>query len=84
MMEWKQFGKDFKNFGLDYGNPDFVKYAGSYGTIGHRVKSTDQLTEFLETSINCDGVHIREAPVDYSENKQDLIEEFKSKSCIVP
>jgi acetolactate synthase-1/2/3 large subunit len=29
MIKWKQENMGFKNFGLDYGNPDFVKYAES-------------------------------------------------------
>ena len=30
MIKWKQEGMGFDNFGLDYKNPDFVKYAESY------------------------------------------------------
>ena len=29
----------FADWGLTYGNPDFVKYAESYGAHGHRVES---------------------------------------------
>ena len=38
MIKWKQSHLGFENFGLDYGNPDFVKYAESYGAVGHRVE----------------------------------------------
>ena len=31
----------FEDFGLTYGNPDFVKYAESYGARGHRVESAE-------------------------------------------
>ena len=34
MIKWKQEGVGFDSFGLDYNNPDFVKYAESYGEIG--------------------------------------------------
>ena len=27
MIKWKQEGEGFANFGLDFGNPDFVEYA---------------------------------------------------------
>jgi TPP-dependent trihydroxycyclohexane-1,2-dione (THcHDO) dehydratase len=37
MIRWKQANMGFADFGLTYGNPDFVKYAESYGGIGHRV-----------------------------------------------
>ena len=31
MIRWKQYGEDLPDFGLEFGNPDFVKYAESYG-----------------------------------------------------
>ncbi len=31
MIRWKQAADDFPDFGLTFGNPDFVKYAESYG-----------------------------------------------------
>ena len=37
MIRWKQANMGFTDFGLTYGNPDFVKYAESYGANGHRV-----------------------------------------------
>ena len=81
MIKWKQTGKGFKNFGLDYGNPDFVQYAKSYGAEGHRVESSKELEVFLETHLDIDGVHVIEVPVDYSENERVLIEELNTKTC---
>ena len=37
MIRWKQAVDDFPDFGLTFGNPDFVKYAESYGAKGWRV-----------------------------------------------
>ena len=31
MIKWKQADMGLADFGLDYGNPDFVRYAESYG-----------------------------------------------------
>ncbi len=31
MIRWKQANMGFEDLGLTYGNPDFVKYAESYG-----------------------------------------------------
>ncbi len=81
MIKWKQSGKGFDDFGLDYGNPDFVKYAESYGAEGHRVQSSDELIRFLETHLNIDGVHVIEVPIDYSENEQRLIKDLNTKTC---
>ncbi|MEK9628727.1 MAG: acetolactate synthase large subunit [Nitrospinota bacterium] len=83
MIKWKQAGMGFQDFGLDYGNPDFVKYAESYGAKGHRVESSEHLTTLLDECLNGPGVHLIEVPVDYSENERVLIEELKSKTCIL-
>lgn len=83
MIKWKQAGMGFQDFGLDYGNPDFVKYAESYGAHGHRVQSSDHLSSLLNECVNGSGVHLIEVPVDYSENEKVLIEELKSKTCIL-
>ncbi|MGB0910756.1 MAG: acetolactate synthase large subunit [Nitrospirales bacterium] len=83
MIKWKQAGMGFQNFGLDYGNPDFVKYAQSYGAHGHRVEQSDQLSTLLQSCLVSPGVHLIEVPVDYSENEQVLIEELNAKTCIL-
>ena len=63
----------FPNWGLDYGNPDFVTYAESYGAHGHRIGSTEELLTTLKSCLDTKGVHLVEVPVDYSGNK-DLLE----------
>jgi len=40
LIKWKQASMKFANYGLDYGNPDFVAYAEAYGAKGWRVGST--------------------------------------------
>ena len=81
MIKWKQAGMGFDNWGLDYGNPDFVKYAESYGAIGHRVNAINELSSTLDKSLNEDGVHLIEVPVDYSENEKVLIKELNERTC---
>ena len=83
MIKWKQAGMGFEDFGLDYGNPDFVKYAESYGAHGHRLESTEQLSVLLKNCLDAPGVHLFEVPVDYSENERVLIEELNAKTCIL-
>ncbi|MEM9753294.1 MAG: acetolactate synthase large subunit [Planctomycetota bacterium] len=82
MIQWKQAGMGFDNFGLDYGNPDFVKYAESYGAIGHRVESAEQLKPMLERCHNEPGVHVIDLPVDYSDNDPVLNHQGKWKSWV--
>lgn len=80
MIKWKQANMGFDDFGLDYGNPDFVLYARSYGAQGHRLESTASLTALLEECFNTPGVHLIDVPVDYSDNDRILNHEIKQKS----
>jgi acetolactate synthase-1/2/3 large subunit len=70
----------FKDWGLTYGNPDFVKYAESYGAHGHRITSAAHLTETLKHCLDTPGVHLIDCPVDYSENDQILNKDIKDLS----
>jgi acetolactate synthase I/II/III large subunit len=40
-VQWKQRDRNLGEFGLAFGNPDFVKYAEAYGARGHRLKNAD-------------------------------------------
>jgi len=82
MIKWKQANMGFDDFGLDYGNPDFVKYAESYGAIGHRVESSEGFLPLLEECHNTPGVHLIDCPVDYSDNDRILNKELKSRSTL--
>lgn len=83
MIKWKQDAMGFGDFGLDFGNPDFVKYAESYGANGYRVESTESFLPLLKKCTQTPGVHVIELPVEYSENAKVLTEELKHKACIV-
>ncbi len=81
MIRWKQANMGFKDFGLTFGNPDFVKYADSYGAKGHRVTSADHLAKLLDQCLSSPGVHLVDCPVDYSENDRILNREIKELSA---
>ena len=81
MIRWKQANMGFKDWGLTYGNPDFVKYAESYGANGYRVESSTHLTELLKHCRDTPGVHLIECPVDYSENDSILNHQIKELSA---
>jgi acetolactate synthase-1/2/3 large subunit len=83
MIKWKQKARDFGDYGLDFKNPNFVKYAESYGAHGHVLKSTDELKTLLKQCLNSKGIHIIDVPVDYSENEKVLIEELQEKVCLL-
>jgi acetolactate synthase-1/2/3 large subunit len=80
MIRWKQANMNFKDWGLEFGNPDFVKYAESYGAFGHRVESAEHLTRLLQHCLDTPGVHLIDCPVDYSENDQILNKDIKTLS----
>ncbi len=82
MIKWKQHGMDFPEWGLDFGNPDFVKYAESYGAKGFRVESTQQLLPLLQKCLNAPGIHIIEVPIDYSQNDTVLGDDLNQKVCV--
>jgi acetolactate synthase-1/2/3 large subunit len=80
MIKWKQAQMGFDDFALDIGNPDFVKYAESYGAVGERVTSAEELGPILKSCTEGEGVHVIEVPIDYSGNKRVLSEEIKDLS----
>ncbi len=71
----------FPSFGLDYGDPDFVEYAGSFGARGHRVERTKYLVPQRAESLGEPGLHQVDAPRDDSENEQVLTEQLKARTC---
>ncbi len=81
MIRWKQANMGFKDWGLTYGNPDFVKYAQAYGANGYRVESAAHLQELLKTCLSTPGVNLIECPVDYSDNDKILNNQIKEMSA---
>ncbi len=84
MIKWKQANMGFDDFGLDYGNPDFVEYARSYGAYGYRIAASDELVPLMETCFSTSGVHVIEVAMDYSENDRILNHEIKALSQALP
>jgi len=83
MIRWKQANMGFADWGLAYDNPDFVKYAESYGASGHRVESADAVAPLLARCLDTPGVHVIDCPVDYSENDEILNRGIATASAAV-
>ena len=81
MIRWKQAVDGFPDFGLTFGDPDFVAYARAYGAKGARVETADGLAPALEAAFAAGGVHIVACPVDYSENVRVLVDELKAHAA---
>ena len=83
MIKWKQANMNFANFGMDMGNPDFVKYAESYGARGWRPNSVKEFREMLEKSLAAPGVDLIELAIDYSDNDRVLNKEIRELSRLL-
>jgi acetolactate synthase I/II/III large subunit len=81
MIRWKQANLGFADWGLTYGNPDFVKYAESYGAHGHRVGSAAELPGILQGCLGTRGVHLVDCPIDYADNDRILNREIRQLSA---
>jgi len=79
MIRWKQAVDNFPDYGLTFGNPDFVRYAESYGAKGTRVESTEGLIPALEAAFQGGGVHLVAVPIDYTENTRVLVDELRAR-----
>lgn len=79
MIRWKQAVDAFPDFGMTFGNPDFVKYAEAYGAKGTRVGAIADLKPTLESAFTAGGVHLVVVPIDYSENERVLVEELRHR-----
>lgn len=80
LIEWKQlihFGRDSN---IDFKNPDFIKFAESFGAKGYRVKSAQDLIPTIRQAIKDNTVVIIDVPVDYRENMK-LTEALKHINC---
>jgi acetolactate synthase I/II/III large subunit len=79
MIRWKQAADQFPDFGMTFANPDFVRYAESYGARGTRVHTAEELQPALEAAFAGGGVHLVSLPIDYSENKRVLVDELRQR-----
>ncbi|NSY61811.1 acetolactate synthase large subunit [Rhizobium rhizogenes] len=83
MIRWKQAIDRLTDFGMSFGNPDFVKYAEAYGAKGTRVERIEDLETTLDNAFKGGGVHLVEVPIDYSENERVLIRELAQRLPVV-
>ncbi len=80
MIRWKQAVDGFPDFGMGFGNPDFVLYAQAYGAKGSRVTAVEELVPVLEAAFAGGGVHLVDVPIDYSENTRVLVDELRNRT----
>lgn len=76
MIKWKQEHMGYADFGLDFHNPDFPRFAEAHGAHGHRVDSASGFADLLANCLDVPGVHLMDVPVDYSQSEQILFHEI--------
>jgi acetolactate synthase-1/2/3 large subunit len=80
LITWHQMQEFGRPSHVAFRNPDFVKYAESFGAKGYRVERTEDLLPTLKRALAGDTVAIVDCPVDYSENMK-LTERLRSLEC---
>ena len=68
LIRWHQMKAFGRPSHIDFNNPDFVKYAESFGARGYRVESAQDLLPTLQHARDDNTVVIVDCAVDYEEN----------------
>jgi acetolactate synthase-1/2/3 large subunit len=68
LIKWKMDLELGTHSEVDFSNPDFVRFAQSFGAEGYRIERAEQLLPTLRRALDSDGVSVIACPVDYSEN----------------
>jgi len=68
LIKWKMELELGRSSHMSFTNPDFVKYAESFGAKGNRITAADQLLPALREALASNTVSVITCPVDYSEN----------------
>jgi len=63
---WKQDKRFGRHFGVDFGNPDFVKLAESFGIPAWRCSSAEDFPRLLQGALAKDVPSVIVVPIDYS------------------
>jgi acetolactate synthase-1/2/3 large subunit len=71
----------FRSFGLDYGNPDFARFADAHGAAGITVRKGDDLRDVLRKAFALKRVAVIECPIDYSVNYETFSKEIEDLVC---
>lgn len=68
VIRWKQMVQFGRTSSVDFGNPDLVRYASSFGAVGYRVTKPSELQPILAEALKSEVPAVIDCPVDYAEN----------------
>ncbi len=80
LIKWHQLRRFGRDTNISFSNPDFVKYAESFGAKGYKIGAADELIPTIKQAIKDKTVVIIDCPVDYSENMK-LTEKLGKLVC---
>lgn len=80
LIKWHQLRRFGRDTHIRFNNPDFVKYAQSFGAKGYRIKKPGDLIPTIEQARRDNTVVVIDCPVDYSENMK-LTEKLGKLVC---
>jgi acetolactate synthase-1/2/3 large subunit len=70
LISWKMDMEIGHNVDTRFANPDFVRYAESFGAKGYRIEAADELLPTLRTALADNTVSVIACPVDYTANTE--------------
>jgi acetolactate synthase-1/2/3 large subunit len=68
VIRWNQQVRFGRTSGVDFGNPDLVDYARSFGAAGYRVTAPSELQSILREALQQHVPTVIDCPIDYQEN----------------
>jgi acetolactate synthase-1/2/3 large subunit len=68
VIRWKQMVRFGRTSSVDFGNPEFVGYASSFGAVGYQVTDPSELRPILAEALKSKVPAVIDCPVDYGEN----------------
>jgi acetolactate synthase-1/2/3 large subunit len=68
LIKWKQMNQFGRPAFVDFVNPDFVRYAESFGAKGYRIESAGELAQALRAALEAKALTVISCPVDFREN----------------
>jgi acetolactate synthase-1/2/3 large subunit len=68
VIRWKQQLRFGRTSGAEFGNPDLVHYARSFGAAGYRVTAPSELQPILHEALQENVPTVIDCPIDYREN----------------
>ncbi|HSG89974.1 MAG TPA: acetolactate synthase large subunit [Pseudomonadales bacterium] len=68
LIKWKQTNSFGRHTELDFGNPDWMKLAESFGWNGHHITNSADLKAGLTAALEEKGPSLVVVPIDYREN----------------